>query len=65
MTDTSYETRQQMTFKAALEEDIFFVECCSGCGKENCRLYVQAYGMYHGNRYCRSCAVAVLKQEAF
>lgn len=56
---------KNMTLKAAIEEDIFAVECCNGCGKEACRLYIQTEGIYAGNRYCRSCAVDALKQEYF
>ena len=56
---------KNMTLKAAIEEDIFAVECCNGCGCVPRRLYLQTDGMYAGNRYCRSCAVDALKQEYF
>ena len=57
--------RKAMTFKQALENDLFGVECCMGCGKEAVRLYWQIEGMYAGNRYCRKCAIEELKSEYF
>ena len=57
--------RRHMTMKQALDSELFTVECCNGCGKEACRLYIQIEGMYAGSRYCRSCATEALKQEAF
>ena len=56
---------KNMTLKAAIEEGIFAVECCNGCGSVPRRLYLQTDGMYAGNRYCRSCAVDALKKEYF
>lgn len=56
---------KNMTMKEALDNDIFAVECCNGCGCEPRRLYLQTVGMYAGNRYCRSCAVNALKKKYF
>mgnify|MGYP001324186962 CR=1 FL=1 len=58
--------RQAMTFDEALEDDrYFFPECCSGCGLDDGRLYVQAEGMYAGNRYCTLCVIKALKDDRF
>lgn len=61
----NYEQRKNMTFKQALEEHLFGVECCCSCGKEGVRLYYQTEGTYAGHRYCRSCAIRQLKDEYF
>ena len=58
--------RQAMTFDEALEDDgYFFPECCSGCGLDDGRLYVQTKGMYAGNRYCKLCLIIALKDDMF
>tara|TARA_B100000424_G_C22516500_1_gene297029 strand:- start:70 stop:276 length:207 start_codon:yes stop_codon:yes gene_type:complete len=58
--------RQAMTFDEALKDDkYFFPECCSKCGLEDGRLYVQVEGMYAGNRYCKLCVIKVLKDDYF
>jgi len=54
-----------MTMKQALDNGIFAVECCNGCGCVPRRLYLQTEGMYAGSRYCRSCATEALKQKNF
>ena len=59
------DTRRNMTMNQAIDSHLFAVECCSGCGKEACRLYIQLEGTYSGCRYCRSCAIDALKQEYF
>ena len=57
---------REMTMQQAMKDDRFFiVECCGGCGKEACRLYIQLEGTYAGTRYCRSCALEALKGEYF
>lgn len=43
--------------KQAVRDDIFFIECCSGCGRETGKFYIVNSGMYAGFRYCRSCAI--------
>lgn len=57
--------RKALTFNQAIDKDLFTVECCSGCGKEATRLYIQLRGTYTGSRYCRACAVKKLKSEYF
>jgi ribosomal protein S26 len=57
--------RKNMTMKQAIENHLFEVECCNGCGKEACRLYIQMEGTYAHFRYCRSCAIHALKQDYF
>ena len=59
------EEMKKMTMKQAMEADLFATECCGGCGKESCRLYIQLEGMYAGTRWCRSCALEALKGEHF
>ena len=61
----AWNKRKAMTFKQALENDLFGVECCMGCGKETARLYYQIEGMYAGNRHCRKCAIEALNREYF
>jgi len=56
---------KNMTLKAAIEDGIFAVECCNGCGGSPPRLYMQTEGIYAGNRYCRSCAADALKKDNF
>jgi len=56
---------KNMTLKAAIENNLFAVECCNDCAKEACRLYIQLEGTYRGFRYCRSCAVKALKHKYF
>jgi DNA helicase IV len=60
-----WNNRKALTFKQAIDKDLFTVECCNGCGKEGSRLYIQLRGMYGGNRYCRACAINALKKEYF
>ena len=57
--------RKNMTMKKAIENGVFVLECCNGCGKEGCRLYIQTEGTYANFRYCRSCATHALKQDYF
>jgi len=57
--------RKNMTMNHAIAAGLFAVECCNGCGKDACRLYIQTEGIYAGNRYCRSCAIDALKKEYF
>jgi hypothetical protein len=61
------EERKKMTMKQAMRGNtpLFMTECCNGCGKEACRLYIQLEGTYAGTRYCRSCALEALKGEYF
>ena len=61
----AWNKRKALTFKQAIDKDLFTVECCSGCGKEATRLYIQLEGMYASNRYCRACAIETLKSEHF
>ena len=60
---------KKMTMKQAMSWDdgspLFMTECCGGCGKEACRLYIQLEGVYAGTRWCRSCALDALKGEYF
>jgi hypothetical protein len=56
---------REMTMQQAMKNELFAVECCGGCGKEACRLYIQLEGTYAGTRYCRSCALEALKGEYF
>lgn len=61
----AWNKRKALTFKQAIDKDLFTVECCNGCFKKATRLYIQLEGMYAGNRYCRACAVKKLKSEYF
>lgn len=61
----AWNKRKAMTFKQAIDEGLFNVECCADCGKEATRLYIQLEGTYAGNRYCRACAIETLKSEYF
>ena len=61
----AWNKRKALTFNQAIDKDLFTVECCSGCGKEATRLYIQLSGMYASNRYCRACAINALKSEYF
>lgn len=47
----------------ACRDDLFYVECCGGCGREHGKFYIVAHGMYAGTRYCRSCAIEHMNPE--
>jgi hypothetical protein len=56
--------RTHLTLKHALENDMAFIRCCGGCGKEGCRLYVISYDhMYAGFSYCRSCFLETVNDQ--
>ena len=62
---SKWNKRKAMTINRAIDKGLFTVECCSGCGREATRLYIQLEGTYTGNRYCRKCAIEALSQEYF
>ena len=61
----AWNKRKAMSLNKAIDDGLFGVECCMGCGKEAVRLYYQTEGMYAGNRYCRKCAILALMSEYF
>ena len=61
----AWNKRKALTFNQAIDKGLFNVECCTDCGAERTRLYIQLEGMYAGNRYCRACAIETLKSEHF
>ena len=61
----AWNKRKAMSLNKAIDDGLFGVECCMGCGKEAVRLYYQTEGTYAGNRYCRKCAILALMSEYF
>jgi hypothetical protein len=47
----------------AVRDDIFYVECCGGCGRETGRFFIVVDGMYAGTRLCRSCAIEHMNER--
>ena len=47
----------------AIRDDIFYVVCCGGCGREHGKLYFVCQGMYAGMLLCRSCAIEHMNTE--
>ena len=61
----AWNKRKAMSLNKAIDDGLFGVECCMGCGKEAVRLYYQCEGTYAQFRYCRKCAIEALHSEYF
>lgn len=47
----------------AIRDDIFYVVCCEGCGREHGKLYYVCQGYEAGSLLCGPCAIEHMNED--